>query len=494
MASEAETTYTAADGKRRPLEFQNCTVKPSAKATQIIIPESMTPEEAIVWLTRFIKHQDEVISPNIQIPCYPFDGLVAFHRAINRVFGFVSLTSTPSFFGEEPPTMMHIPTGLTETVEVPIGRMNIQGIHGYIEVMPGQANGKPALVISGQVRRKGYEMVRKLADETKAELAANSIYKSKAIILGRRKDEQPPQDRRRNELPGGLSHPPQFMPASGLTPETLVLADYIQAQVESFLWTPIEKSDACRQNGVPLKRGILLAGGYGTGKSMTAAITADKAVANGWTFIHLANNQMLPLAIDIAKWYQPAVIFAEDIDAVMGTQERNEAVNTMLNCVDGIEKNYEILVVLTTNNLDKINRGFLRPGRLDAVIEFELPNADAAGRLIRQYGCGLVPAAVNVAEAAEIIKGAPASMVREVVERAKLSAIARTDCASELGSEDLANAARSLRSHLRHMTEPKDRLDANLRTVGKAMVEMTATLGERLQDGNGELVEEEIEQ
>jgi SpoVK/Ycf46/Vps4 family AAA+-type ATPase len=65
---------------------------------------------------------------------------------------------------------------------------------------------------------------------------------------------------------------------------------------------------------VPLKRGVLLEGPYGTGKTLTAFVTAKKCVENGWTFIMLDRVAALKEALTFARMYAPAVVFAEDID------------------------------------------------------------------------------------------------------------------------------------------------------------------------------------
>lgn len=479
LASLENALKTMGVGK---LEYKDCSVIRDKTATQIIMPENMSPHEGIHWLTKYIKHLDEEVSPHIPVRCYPYDGLVAFHRALKRIFGFVSLEATQSFFGSEPPAMINVATSATESVQVPIGRMRLQTIDGYVEVMPGMDNGKPALIISGKVKRKSLEAVNALAEETKEELKTSSIYKGKAIVLGRRSDEQTPQEKFFQKMPGGMASPPEFMQSNGLKKQDIILNRTIEQQIDHFLWTPIEQASACRRAGIPLKRGILLSGSYGTGKSMTASITAEIAIQNNWTFVHLVNSNMLPLAIEIAKWYQPAVIFTEDIDAVMG-DERDERINNILNVVDGVDKKREIFVVLTTNHIENINKAFLRPGRLDAIIEFKFPDSDAAARLMQHYGRGLIPNGEDLTEPASIIAGAPASMVQEAVERAKLSAIARSGTAKQIIASDLVTAAKGLQTHLALLNGEPDKIDDEMRAVGELMVNATAEIGRRLKLG-----------
>lgn len=479
LLSKALSELEDIKDRNRKIRHKDCTVVNDSKTSKIILPENMSPDEGIIWLNKHIQHLNEEIQPNIPISCYPYDGLVAFNRAIKHVFGFVSVESTPGFWGDEPPKMMTIQTSKNTTEQVPIGRMRMQGIDGYIEVIPGMYSGKPSLIISGKIKRKSIENLNKLTERTKIELKNGSIYKGKAIILGRRSDEQTTKEKYFESMPGGMSCSPEFMSITQNSSSSIILNRVTEKQIEDFLWTPIQKSEACRRSGIPLKRGILLSGHFGTGKSLTASITAKIAVENNWTFINLVNSKMLAIAIDIASWYQPAVIFTEDVDTIM-SGDRDENMNNILNVVDGVDKEREIFVVLTTNYLEKISKAFLRPGRLDAIIEFNFPDQEATERLIRHYAKDLVDINEDISEPASIIAGSPPAMIRECVERAKLSAISRSGNATTIISSDLIVSAEGLKTHLKMMRDEPDNKNESTRKFGKLMIEGSALMGKLL--------------
>src|SRR5690606_35602369 len=134
------------------------------------------------------------------------------------------------------------------------------------------------------------------------------------------------------------------------------------ALIRTNIFSPLKHTEACRKHKIPLKRGILLEGKYGTGKSLTARVTAKVAVDNGWTFIMLNRAQGLRAAIEFARTYQPCVIFAEDIDRVADREDEN--VNDLVNMLDGVvTKDMEMMICLTTNFIEKIDQALLRPGR-----------------------------------------------------------------------------------------------------------------------------------
>ncbi len=462
---------------------------------QIVLPEGMDTKEGIKWLTKKMEQEEQMMSPNIPINAYPFDGLVAFSAAIREVFGYAAYKPIKGFFGDTPPQFISIPISPTETIECPIGEIHIPGIDGFLTVGAGEHNNAPCLVIGGEIKQKHFEKVKLLAEATKEMVKKHSIYQGKAISLGVRKEARKRNRDGRRQSAQETVHqtPPTFIDVSPLSADTLILPTIVEEQVKSLLWAPIEHSAECRKVGVPLKRGVLLEGPYGTGKSLTANLTVRKAVENGWTFISLADSDLLTTAVEMASWYQPAVIFAEDIDSILGTEERNSDVNAILNVVDGIDKTKEILVVLTTNHVERINRAMLRPGRLDAIIRFTPPDAEASERLLRLYaiqqdGSSLIDAKEDISAAANRIAGAPASMVRETVERSKLSAIQRTGNAEVLTGRDLEVAAAALSDHLGLMkgADPMAGLNPNLAVAGNSVAAgIISALKSNSKGGNG---------
>ena len=211
-----------------------------------------------------------------------------------------------------------------------------------------------------------------------------------------------------------------------------------QSIIETSILSPIKNEMACRKHNIPLKRGILLEGRYGTGKTLTARVTAKVAVDHGWTFIVIAKAEGLSAALNAAQRYQPAVVFAEDIDR-FGDRTK-ESVNDLVNLMDGlIPANAAVMTVLTTNFVEQIDRALLRPGRLDAVVSIDAPDAETVGRLIRHYGDELLGADVALGQAGEILAGQIPATVAEVVKRAKLAML--TEDRETLSEADLVTAA-----------------------------------------------------
>jgi transitional endoplasmic reticulum ATPase len=207
----------------------------------------------------------------------------------------------------------------------------------------------------------------------------------------------------------------------------------------------------------------LLEGPYGTGKTLAATVTAKKCEANGWTFITVGRVTALEGALQFAVAYQPCVVFVEDIDREMAG-ERTAQMDDILNKIDGIiSKGAEIMVVLTSNAAENINRAMLRPGRLDAVLHIGPPDADAVQKLLRVYGRKLIKPGEDLTQAGLALAGRIPAVIREVVERSKLYAIGRAPGADfYLTDMDIVRSAAGMAHHLELLE-------------GKATVELTAS-------------------
>ena len=230
-----------------------------------------------------------------------------------------------------------------------------------------------------------------------------------------------------------------------------ILNDDVMEQLNTALFLPIENRDRLRGR-VRLKRGIILEGQYGVGKSLTAYVAAQKAVRNGWTFLTV-RSQLVRRALKLAALLQPCVVFVEDLDEV--AHGNRDALNGLLNSLSGVEsKNApEIIFLVSTNFISRLDPGFLRPERIDAIVTLQPPNQDTVGRLVKLFAGDLLVDSGPTEWAAlcrELEKTTPA-IISETVERAKIVAItsdSRFTCA------DLLRHARSMQRQ-RELAEPK---------------------------------------
>lgn len=361
-----------------------------------------------------MKYLSEATAFNETFNAFPWDGAYALNEVLTRIYGWTQQTATPTFFGPKPPQLVKIEIAPGQYANVPWGRINLPNADGgYLETGVDMKDGVFKFKISANILRKDEEVVRKVFDMVRAELRDHSIYRGKAIKMRFNDDDG-------NAIPLPT---PEFLDTSKIDPSQLILSEDVMDAVEVNLFTPIQRVQDCLDNKIPVKRGVLLGGVFGTGKSLAAHVASKYAVDNGITFLYVPRADELAKAVAFAKQYQnPAsVVFCEDIDRVTDG-ERSVEMDDLLNIIDGIDtKSSNIITVLTTNALNNINAAMLRPGRLDAVIDVTPPDAKAVEKLLRFYGGKSIDKSTDLTEASQALDGMIPAVVAEVVKRAKLA-------------------------------------------------------------------------
>lgn len=410
---------------------------------RLTLPEQMTIDMAIDLLVRRKDFEEEATAFSEAYDVFPLDGAHALDVVLVQKFGWAPATATPGFFGPKPPQMISVEYAPGQFRSVAWGRFALPNIDGYIQTSVAMKNNRVSFALNANVKRKDEGTIRSLFNELREYLKEGSIYKGKAIKLRFLDD-------------GGnmLEMPePKFLDTSKIDPNGLIYAADVQALVETNLFTPITRVRDCIANGIKVKRGVLLGGTFGTGKTMAATVASRLAVDTGVTYVYVPRANELAHAIEFAKQYQsPAcVIFVEDVDRVMDG-DRSVAMDDILNIIDGIDtKNSNIITVLTTNSLDTINPAMLRPGRLDAVIEVTPPDAAAVEKLIRLYAGDTLDATEDLREVGTILSGTIPAVVAEVVNRAKLAQLALQEpgtIVEKLSGPALCNAALTMQGQL----------------------------------------------
>lgn len=431
-----------------------------SKITLPAQPEKMPLDEAISALVRKRDDENRETMAVEHIEGYIFDALVALNRAMRDIYGWASPVPTPGFFGDTPPVMVTIKTGPDpkEALQVPWGSFKIPGVSAAIKTSASLYEGRYCLTISGKVRMKETPEIARLAARARELLREQSIYRGKAFTL----------PRGHNGL--DFDRQPSFMATGHVKRENVVFSKNTEHDITVSLFTPLERRRECEAQGVPFSRKVLLEGTYGTGKSLTAALTALLSTQNGITFIYV-EAENLAEALRFARQYEPAVVFAEDIDRVVQSRAAGTG-HDIVNEIDGIlSKDSQVMVVLTSNFPEKLDKAMLRPGRLDAIITVESPDAEAVARLIRLYGGDLIAKDEDLTEVGAFLQGNIPATIAEVVKRSKLAMVARGG--TNVTGDDLLVTARcsSVKRQLDLLAKEKPAETPETR-FGKAMVEI----------------------
>jgi transitional endoplasmic reticulum ATPase len=384
---------------------------------KILVPEKMPLQDAIESLERYMQDEERIVTFRADIPCFPLDGARALMAVMNERFGWTSAAcgKVQTLFGMKdcPPETRTFEVGYDQRETVLWGGIVVPGVSGRVICQEGWTpDGMICFqMYSDECKRKEEPILQEIAEDVRRYLSHSSVYRGKAFRI---------TTARNGRL--NVNRPPSFIDTSGVRTEDLILSGEVEHELGALLFRPIAQTAKSKQWGVPLKRGILLTGPYGCGKTMTAKVTARLCEEHGWTFISIDRVQSLESALRFAAQYGPAVLFAEDVDRV--AEARNEQANDILNTLDGVDtKDADVITVLTTNHPERIHDALLRKGRLDALIQIGKPDAGAREKLIRTYGAGLISDEMDLSEAVARSEGLIPADVAEIVKRAKLYAI-----------------------------------------------------------------------
>lgn len=388
---------------------------------KLMVPVGMKLASAIDLLHRRMKFEEETVELNETFAAFPWDGANALEHVLVEMFGWAPSETKPGGFFRppQPPQLISVEIGPGEVRQVAWGMFSLPTVDGTIECTTGNVDGGIRFALEATVKRKDEQTIKKLFANVREYLRTNSIYRGKAIKLRFRDD-------RGNTLP---MPEPKFIDTSVIDPAELIYTREIESSIETNLFTPIKRVADCIANGIPVKRGVMLGGDYGTGKTLGARVAAKHAVEHGLTYVTVLRADELDDAIKFAKLYsEPAcVLFCEDIDRTM-SGDRTVKIDDILNTLDGVDsKHMNLITVLTTNHLDNINAAMLRPGRLDAIIEVTAPDAEAVERLVRRVAGSSLDATTDISSAAAKLAGNVPAVITEVVKRAKLSQLSRQE-------------------------------------------------------------------
>jgi cell division protease FtsH len=213
--------------------------------------------------------------------------------------------------------------------------------------------------------------------------------------------------------------------------DDVVLPEAVLRRVERHTLDVAAQRDALRAAGQHLKRGLLLFGPPGTGKTHTSRYIVEHLPGSTVLMLSGRSLSIIGTVTALARDLQPSVVVIEDVDLI--AEERSHRHGSgpvlfeLLDAMDGAAADADLLFLLTTNRADILEPALAaRPGRVDVAIEIGLPDDDARRRLLELYSRG-VPVVMADDETDVVVErtaGVTASFVKELLRRAVLEALA----------------------------------------------------------------------
>jgi len=186
----------------------------------------------------------------------------------------------------------------------------------------------------------------------------------------------------------------------------------------------LNHSQLLAQYGIPAKRGIILAGMPGTGKTLVSKIimsTSPGVSCIEAETAYLGNSDYIESLYDLAEELKPTIIFLEDID-IAGkdrfeeSNQRDTGLVALLAALDGIEDSDGIVTVATTNCLGILDKALKeRPSRFDLVIDMQPPELNERRHLLRKLGNRIPIDAQTLNRIAEKTSGFTPAQLQEVL-------------------------------------------------------------------------------
>jgi transitional endoplasmic reticulum ATPase len=206
--------------------------------------------------------------------------------------------------------------------------------------------------------------------------------------------------------------------------------DDVLEALEANVILPLENADVSQELGLQPKRGVLLAGPPGTGKTTIGRALArrlkskfflvDGTVISGTPEFY----PRLQRIFEAAKQNAPCIIFIDDSDVIFESGADAGLYRYLLTMLDGLESTSagRVCLMMTAMDVGNLPPALVRSGRIELWLETRLPEAPARADFLRNHCAGL-PAAIGdvdvdaIAAASDGLAGAD---LKRVVDDGKL--------------------------------------------------------------------------
>jgi len=201
--------------------------------------------------------------------------------------------------------------------------------------------------------------------------------------------------------------------------------DVIQA-LEANLVLPFEEPALATELGLKPKRGVLLVGPPGTGKTTIGRALAhrlkskffliDGTVVGGTPNFFATVHRIF----EAAKHNAPSIVFIDDSDVLFEDGSDHGFYRYLLTMLDGIESESagRVCLMMTAMDVASLPPALVRSGRVELWLEMRLPDADARQAILAQR-CASLPASVgpvDVARLAAASEGLTGADLKRVIE------------------------------------------------------------------------------
>jgi transitional endoplasmic reticulum ATPase len=250
---------------------------------------------------------------------------------------------------------------------------------------------------------------------------------------------------------------------------TLPGTDHIARALETHVILPFEHPELARELDIKAKRGVLLFGPPGTGKTSIGRALAHRM--KGRFFLIDGSIPTEPPSkffdqvkaiIEQAKRHAPSVIFIDDADVLFGIVHVTGLARYLLTLLDGMESERigKVCIMMTAMNANKIPQPILRSGRVELWLSTKTPDLETRAAMLARWLGSDLPGSdtLDLAAIAALAEGTTPADLRRVVADAKA-----LHAADHMAGAPIASAQLYLERALAALIATRDRMAHHLR-------------------------------
>ena len=171
---------------------------------------------------------------------------------------------------------------------------------------------------------------------------------------------------------------------------TLIINNHDKNKLFKDIELFIKSKSEYDKYGIPYKRNYLFHGKPGTGKTSLANVIAHLTKWNMYIIsfdAELTDGAFYDAVNNIDK---ESILLLEDIDCIFHSRDTNAnnsniSFSALLNILDGVSGINNLLTIITTNHVNKLDKALLRPGRIDMMLEFTTISSEQIRGLLNLY-------------------------------------------------------------------------------------------------------------